>query len=100
MRPLPVTIRTFDAGEDRRVSRRARGGHRERFGLRGIRAALQHDERFRLQIRALLRAARRGPLRILLPFVTSGEELRQARALIDEIAREIGRRRRRCRSAR
>jgi phosphotransferase system enzyme I (PtsI) len=52
MRPKPVTIRTFDADEDRGA--RA-GGHRDRFGLRGIRTALQHDERFLTQIRALLR---------------------------------------------
>jgi phosphoenolpyruvate-protein phosphotransferase (PTS system enzyme I) len=93
MSPLPVTIRTFDAGEERWVIEPRGGGHRERFGLRGVRAALQHDERFRSQIRALLRAARETPtgaLRILLPFVTSGDELRQTRALIAEIAREPG----------
>jgi phosphotransferase system enzyme I (PtsI) len=90
MRPLPVTIRTFDAGEDRAVPVARAGGHRERFGLRGIRAALQHEERFRRQIRALLRSADAGTLRILLPFVTTGDELRQARALIAEIAREAG----------
>jgi phosphotransferase system enzyme I (PtsI) len=89
MRPLPVTIRTFDAGEDRWGSLSRGASHRERFGVRGVRAALQHDDRFRLQIQALLRAAPAGVLRILLPFVTTGEELRQVRALIAEIAREI-----------
>jgi phosphotransferase system enzyme I (PtsI) len=87
MSPRPVTIRTFDAGEER--WERHAGGHRERFGLRGVRAALQHDERFRVQIRALLRAAPSGQLRILLPFVTSAAEFRQARALIAEIARGV-----------
>jgi phosphotransferase system enzyme I (PtsI) len=90
MRPRPVTIRTFDAGEDRWATLSRGGGHRERFGLRGVRAALQHDERFRLQIRALLRAAPAGVLRILLPFVTTAEELRQTRALIADIARDLG----------
>jgi phosphotransferase system enzyme I (PtsI) len=90
MRPLPVTVRTFDAGEDRWEPAPRTGGRRERFGLRGIRAAVQHDERFREQIRALFRAAPSGNLRILLPFVTSGEELRQARELIEAIAREAG----------
>ena len=90
MRPMPVTIRTFDAGEDRWVIAPRGGGHRERFGLRGIRGGLQHDDRFRVQIRALLRAAPAGTLRILLPFVTTADELRQARALIAGIAREIG----------
>jgi phosphotransferase system enzyme I (PtsI) len=89
MRPSPVTIRTFDAGEERATSLRM-GAHRDRFGLRGIRAALQHEPRFRGQIRALLRAAPAGTLRILLPFVTTSDELREARALIGEIAREVG----------
>ena len=86
MRPMPVTIRTFDAGDERGEM----GDHRERFGLRGIRAGLHHDPRFVVQIRALLRAASAGNLRILLPFVTSGEELRRARGLIDDIAQSIG----------
>jgi phosphotransferase system enzyme I (PtsI) len=86
MRPMPVTIRTFDAGDQRGET----GDHRERFGLRGIRAGLHHDPRFVVQIRALLRSASAGNLRILLPFVTSGEELRRARALIEEVARSIG----------
>jgi phosphoenolpyruvate-protein phosphotransferase (PTS system enzyme I) len=89
MRPLPVTVRTFDAGEDR-WDGSPRAGHRERFGLRGIRAALQHDDRFAVQIRALLRAAGAGTLRIMLPFVTTRDELRQARALIDRIGQETG----------
>ncbi|MFI5177014.1 MAG: phosphoenolpyruvate--protein phosphotransferase [Vicinamibacterales bacterium] len=90
MHPMPVTIRTFDAGEDRWGSPSRGGGHRDRFGLRGIRAALRHDERFHVQIRALLRAAPAGTLRILLPFVTTPDELRQARELIANVGREIG----------
>jgi phosphotransferase system enzyme I (PtsI) len=90
MAPLPVTIRTFDAGEERGMIRAGHGQHRERFGLRGIRAGLHNDERFRTQIRALLRAADAGTLRILLPFVTSSGELRQARGLIHETTRELG----------
>jgi phosphotransferase system enzyme I (PtsI) len=89
MWPLPVTIRTFDTGEDRRATPRT-SAHRQRFGLRGIRAALQNDERFRIQIRALLTAAPAGALRILLPFVTTSEELRRARALIAAIASDMG----------
>jgi len=89
MSPKPVTIRTFDAGEERWEGHAAGQGHRERFGMRGVRAALHHDERFRVQVRALLRAAPSGQLRILLPFVTSAAEFRQARALIDDIARGL-----------
>ncbi len=89
MHPLPVTIRTFDAGEDRWAIVPRAGGHRDRFGMRGIRTALQHDNRFRQQMRALLRAAEFGTLRVLLPFVTAVDELRQARSFIDEIRRDV-----------
>jgi phosphotransferase system enzyme I (PtsI) len=90
MAPRPVTIRTFDAGEERGTVAWRTGGHRDRFGLRGIRAGLQHDERFRAQIRALIRASASGTLRILLPFVTSADEMRDARRMITDIAREAG----------
>ncbi|TAK15745.1 MAG: phosphoenolpyruvate--protein phosphotransferase [Acidobacteria bacterium] len=97
MAPKPVTIRTFDAGEDRGDVAWRTGGHRDRFGLRGIRSGLQHDERFRTQIRALIRAnaattraTGAGTLRVLLPFVTSAEEMRDARRMIAAIAREAG----------
>jgi phosphotransferase system enzyme I (PtsI) len=108
MRPKFVTIRTFDAGEDRGDVAWRTGGHRDRFGLRGIRSALQHDERFRTQIRALIRAnaaskaaalpsgalaqesGSTGTLRVLLPFVTSAEEMREARKMIAAIAAQAG----------
>jgi quercetin dioxygenase-like cupin family protein len=84
-----VTIRTFDVGEDRQPAARG-GGHRDRFGVRGIRSAVLHDDRFRTQIRALLRASPSGTLRILLPFVTNADELQQAREVISATAREVG----------
>lgn len=87
--PRPVTVRTFDTGGERWESVGRGAGHRDRFGVRGVRAALQHDERFRIQIRALLRAAPAGSLRILLPFVTTAEEAAHVRRLIRDIAREV-----------
>ncbi|ODS59441.1 MAG: phosphoenolpyruvate--protein phosphotransferase [Acidobacteria bacterium SCN 69-37] len=90
MAPLPVTIRTFDAAGDWRSVATRGPAHRDRFGVRGIRTVRHRDERFRTQIRALLRAADAGVLRILLPFVTTGDELRGARTVIEEIARDLG----------
>lgn len=89
VRPRAVTVRTFDAADDRGPVV-ARGGHRDRFGLRGIRAALHHDARFHAQLRALLRASDAGRLRILLPFVTSPEEMRLARELIERVRTDLG----------
>ncbi len=86
MAPLPVTVRTFDVGEERQAG----VPRRERFGLRGIRGALHADDRFRTQIRALIRAADAGTLRVLLPFVTTAEELRLARSIVADTARSLG----------
>jgi phosphotransferase system enzyme I (PtsI) len=88
MKPLPVTIRTFDVAEEHAGLRAT--AHRERFGLRGIRGGLHQDERFEIQLRALVRAAAAGNLRILLPFVTSAEQVRQARALLAKAAVDVG----------
>jgi phosphotransferase system enzyme I (PtsI) len=77
MAPGPVTIRTFDLDQE--------GG-----GMRGLRLSLLKPEPFRRQLRALLRASRHGSLRIMFPFVSNVEQLREARGLIKDVASELG----------
>jgi len=91
MAPAPVTVRTFDAGEDllRRFEGRP-GRRRSRLGLRGIRLTLAEPALFATQLRALLRASRHGHLRVMLPFVSSVEEIQQARAALAQAAADIG----------
>ncbi len=102
MAPRPVTIRTFDVDErqlarplvdaalDARwfpaAERADRAGH---AGLRGIRFGLAQPAIFKTQLRALLRAAVHGSLRILFPFVSSVQEVRAARALLAEARAEL-----------
>jgi len=102
MAPKPVTIRTFDIDErqlDRPLvdaaldarwfpeqERAQRLGH---AGLRGIRFGLAQPHIFKTQVRALLRAAAHGPLRIMFPFVSSVQEVRTARTLIDQARQEL-----------
>jgi phosphotransferase system enzyme I (PtsI) len=84
--PKPVTIRTFDLDErqmGRDHSRTER--RRTRPGLRGLRLGLANPEGLRTQLRALVRASAHGPLRIMFPFVTAVEEVRQARAMLRDI---------------
>jgi phosphotransferase system enzyme I (PtsI) len=85
MGAAPVTVRTFDVDEDQ-LERR--GGAR-RQGLRGLRLSLARPDVFRTQLRALLRAARHGALRILFPFVSGVDELREARRLVGLAAAEL-----------
>ncbi len=88
--PRPVTIRTFDLDERQPAAWGTRDRRDARPGLRGLRLGLARPQVLRTQIRALLRAAPAGTLRIMFPFVTSVEELGRARALHSEVAVEVG----------
>jgi phosphoenolpyruvate-protein phosphotransferase (PTS system enzyme I) len=99
MAPRPVTVRTFDIDE-RQLARPLvdaaldarwfpddeRSGH---GGLRGIRFGLAQPAIFKTQLRALLRAAAHGPVRVMFPFVSSLQEVRGAKALIEEARAEL-----------
>ena len=77
----PVIVRTLDAGGDKPVPGLTLDGERDSFlGLRGLRLSLARPEVFRVQLRALARAATRGELKIMLPMVTLPRELAAARA--------------------
>ncbi len=84
--PRPVTIRTFDLDE-RQFAGPGRGPERRRTrpGLRGLRLGLANPEVLRTQMRALVRASAHGPLRIMFPFVTAVEEVRDARKILAEV---------------
>jgi phosphoenolpyruvate-protein phosphotransferase (PTS system enzyme I) len=87
---LPVTIRTLDAGSDKLPPSMAVGqGPNPALGLRGLRLSLAVTDLFRQQIRAILRASVEGPVEILLPMLTSVEEVKQARRLIGECRQEL-----------
>ncbi len=77
-----VTVRTFDVSEGQMGLSRSGEATRSPMGLRGLRLSLSFDEVFQAQLRALLRAAVHGPLRIMFPFVTGVEELRAARTAV------------------
>ncbi|MCA1584049.1 MAG: phosphoenolpyruvate--protein phosphotransferase, partial [Acidobacteria bacterium] len=86
--PLPVTIRTFDLDE-RQLAYPQAQRRPGRPGRRGLRLGLARPELLRTQLRALLRAAPYGTLRVMFPFVTAVEEVRQARTLLDNVAAEM-----------
>lgn len=80
----PVTIRTLDAGGDKPIPGVTEDGERNPFlGLRGIRLSLARPEVFRVQLRALCRAAVHGTLKVMLPMVAVPTELDRANAMLD-----------------
>jgi phosphoenolpyruvate-protein phosphotransferase (PTS system enzyme I) len=85
-----VTIRTFDLDERHVGLGRPTDRGRGRRGLRGLRLGLAHPEVLRTQLRALVRASAHGSLRIMFPFVTAVEELRQARSMFTDLCLELG----------
>ena len=81
----PVVIRTLDAGADKPLPGLTIDGESNPFlGIRGIRLSLARPDIFRVQLRALLRAAVHGELRIMLPMVTTPEEITTVGEMLDE----------------
>lgn len=88
----PVVIRTFDIGGDKLPVGGFPTEPNPFLGWRAIRMCLDQPELFLVQLRALLRAAAHGDVRILLPLVVSVDEVRRTRALIAEAARTLNER--------
>ncbi|MGR7138400.1 phosphoenolpyruvate--protein phosphotransferase [Klebsiella aerogenes] len=86
----PVTLRTLDIGADKQLPYMPISEENPCLGWRGIRITLDQPEIFLIQVRAMLRAnAATGNLSILLPMVTSLEEVDEARRLIERASREV-----------
>jgi phosphotransferase system enzyme I (PtsI) len=91
----PVTVRTFDLGGDK-IARSLSGHNVEpanpALGLRAIRLSLQDRRLLDPQLGAMLRAASEGPLRILLPMISTAGEIRRVRQAVEQVARRLRRR--------
>jgi phosphotransferase system enzyme I (PtsI) len=93
IRGQPVTIRTLDLGADKGCT--AEPPPREHIcpnpalGLRAIRLCLKHPDLFRPQLRAILRASAKGPVRMMIPMLSSAHELGEVLALIDDVKQEL-----------
>lgn len=86
----PLVVRTLDVGGDKPLPYWPIDKEENPFlGVRGIRLTLQRPEVMESQLRALLRAADSGPLRIMFPMVGTVEEWRQARDMTERLRLEI-----------
>ena len=88
--PATATIRTLDIGGDKFLADYSKNNElNPALGLRAIRFSLKETEIFKTQLRGILRASVYGRLRILLPMISRVEEIRQARAMLEEVMRGL-----------
>ncbi|MBS0569936.1 MAG: phosphoenolpyruvate--protein phosphotransferase [Proteobacteria bacterium] len=87
----PATIRTLDLGADKAdaTGLALASEPNPALGVRGVRLALRRPEIFATQLRAILRAGAFGPVRILVPMITSAAEISAVRGMIATCAREL-----------
>jgi len=90
MAPQPVTIRTLDINGDKEIeSMPSPEEANPALGLRAIRFCLKNPEIFKTQLRAILRAAVHGNVRILLPMISGAEEIIESIKLLDKASEEL-----------
>jgi phosphoenolpyruvate-protein phosphotransferase len=94
-----VTIRVLDWGGEKDIEALSNAGIvpdisdvNPAMGLRGLRLLLRRPELFETQLTAILRASVHGPVRVLLPMVTTVSEVRAARETYERVARRLRRR--------
>ena len=92
MKDKPVTIRTLDAGGDKLINSVDIPSFNEKnplMGMRAIRLSLAYPQVLKTQLRALYRASVYGKLRIMLPLITSAEQVEQSLVIVDEVKKEL-----------
>ncbi len=86
----PVVIRTADLGGDKQVPfTNSQEEKNPAMGMRGIRVSLEKEEMFETQLRAILRAAINGNVAVMFPMITSVDEVRRAKILLDRAKKEL-----------
>lgn len=88
----PVTIRTLDAGGDKIINSSDIPNFVEKnplMGMRAIRLSLVYPSIFKTQLRALFRASVFGNLKIMLPLITSVEQVEKALSIIEEVKKQL-----------
>jgi phosphotransferase system enzyme I (PtsI) len=90
MQGRTVTLRTLDIGNDKQLPYfKTPKENNPALGWRGLRISVEWQDLLRVQLRAALRASAHGPMRILLPMVTSIEEVREVHKVFDGVRRQL-----------
>jgi phosphotransferase system enzyme I (PtsI) len=88
--PSTATIRTLDIGGDKFLSGYSKNNEMNpALGLRAIRFSMKETDIFKTQLKGILRASAYGKLRILLPMISGIEEIRQAKAILEEMKKGL-----------
>jgi len=96
MAGLPVTVRTLDVGNDKlpySLGEHLAVSANPAMGLRAIRLSLKVEEVLVNQLSAILRAGAHGPVRILLPMISTPVEVREVRRVLNKVAEDLTRKR-------
>ena len=90
---VPLTIRTLDLGADKSTDSldfsQLRRSANPALGLRAIRLCLRETDLFKIQLKAILRASAHGPVRCLIPMLTTAREIMMVRALFEDAKKEL-----------
>lgn len=90
MQGKEVIIRTLDVGGDKEIPYLGLEKEENPFlGFRAVRYCLQREDVYRVQLRALLRASAFGDIKIMVPLVTSVDEIRSVKKMIEELKEEL-----------
>lgn len=90
MKGRPVTIRTLDIGGDKQLPYfKTPKEDNPALGWRGTRVTLEWQDLLRVQLRALMRASAHGPVRLLVPMITSLEEVHSVCEIFDETKQQL-----------
>lgn len=92
MEGLPVTIRTLDLGGDKVLNTADMQVYREAnpfLGYRAVRFCLDHENVFKTQLRAILRASAFGTIRIMYPMISGALELSRANAMLEAVKKDL-----------
>jgi phosphotransferase system enzyme I (PtsI) len=90
----PVVIRTLDLGADKfpegsSLSGQLWGEKNPFLGLRSVRLCLRNIDLFKTQLRAILRVAVLGDVRVMFPMISTADELRQCKTLLNEVKEDL-----------
>lgn len=88
---LPMIVRTLDIGGDKPVSYLGLSEQDLSFlGLRGFRLSMARPDLAMTQLRAIFRAAERGPIRLMFPMIATPNDFLRAREMAEKVRREVG----------